>query len=158
MSELNRNKQIHKQMQMKKYLTILLITTISFFKLTGQTRLPGATSSNPASEKSFDFTLEAQLKNDIDDIGLAIANSLMNCCSSYGGTNIRSDIDYQEVRLNEVTGSFTIPMTVNWQGSLSGNNYWIKGKLIISSNGTKTWLKIKDSGGFYAGCSQGCVK
>jgi len=139
---------------MKKFLSILLIISISVFKLTGQTRLPGASSNNSASEKSFDFTVEAQLKSDIDDIGLSIANSLLNCCSSYGGTNIRADIDYQEVRFNEVTGSFTIPMTVNWQGSLSGNMYWIKGKLIIISNGTKTWLKIKDSGGFYAGCSQ----
>jgi len=142
-----------------KYLqTLLFIIVFSVLELIGQTRLPGATSSNSTSEKSFDFTEEAQLKSDIDDIGLSIANSLMNCCSTYGGTNIGADVDYQEVKLNEVTGSFTIPMTVHWQGSISGNKYWIMGKLIINSNGVKTWLKIKDSGGFYAGCSQGCIK
>lgn len=124
----------------------------------GQTRLPGASSNNSGSEKSFDFSEEEKLKRDIDDIGLTVANAMMNCCSSWGGTNVGASVDYEGVRMNELTGAFTIPMTVKWQGSLSGNRYWIQGKLIVNGDGTKSWLKIKDSGGFYPGCSKGCIR
>lgn len=142
---------------MKKLLVfigLLLLTANTF----SQTRLPGSSSnSNNGQEVSFNWSNEEQLKEDIEDIGLSVANQIMKCCSSWGGTNVGASIDFEGVKQNSVTGAFTIPMTVRWQGSFSGNNYWIQGKLIVYEDGSNQWLKIKDSGGFYPGCSKKCI-
>lgn len=143
-------------MSKKLLFSIILCFCVSF--VFGQTRLPGASNNTSGNQKSFNFNQEQELKRDIDEIGLTIANRLMNCCSSWGGTNVGADVDYEQVRENELTGAFTIPMTVKWQGSLTGNRYWIKGKLVVNGDGTTSWLKIKDSGGFNPGCSQGCIR
>lgn len=139
-----------------KFLTILfLFLTTSTFS---QTRLPGSNSGSSSNEGTpVDFSTEQQLKKDIDDVGLTVANKLMRCCSSFGGNNLYSKVDYKNVRQNQATGAFTIPMQIGWYGSLSGNHYWIKGKLTVYSNGSKEWLKIRDSGGFNPGCSKDCI-
>ncbi len=136
------------------FLTIAIFSSYSF----GQTRLPGATSSGNGGEgTSVNFDAEIQLKRDIDDVGLTIANKIMRCCSKWGGNNVYSKVDYENVRQNTTTGAFTIPVLVGWYGSLTGTHYWIKGKLVIYSDGRKEWLKIRDSGGFNPGCSTDCI-
>ena len=139
---------------MKKiiYLAIVFTTTLNY----SQERLPGFNNGNSENSNKVNFNSNPELKNDISTIGLTIANQLMKCCSSWGGTNIYSNIDFENCTKSS-SGIYTIPMQVGWQGSLSGTQYWIQGKLIIDSNGNKQWLKIKDSGGFYAGCSNNCI-
>ncbi|MBL0119546.1 MAG: hypothetical protein IPP89_11315 [Saprospiraceae bacterium] len=49
-------------------------------------------------------------------------------------------------------------MQVSWTGSMSGTHYWINGKLIYdTTNNSRKWVKISDSGGFSSGCSNGCI-
>lgn len=144
---------------MKSFLFALIflgLATVS--TLSAQTRLPGAGSNSSSSEKPVDFKKETQLKKDIDEVGLAVANKIMRCCSSWGGNNVYAEVDYSEVRVNSITGTFTIPMLIGWYGSISGGHYWIKGKLIVNSNGQQEWLKIRDSGGFNPGCSKDCIR
>lgn len=139
----------------KILLFLLLFTSLSF----SQTRLPGSTlNSNISKGNSIDFNKEKQLKKDIDIAGLSVAKKLMICCSSYGGKDVYSIIDYNKVRVDPQSGKYTIPMTVGWYGSISRGHFFIKGKLIIYSNGSKDWIKIRDSGGFKTGCSNGCIK
>lgn len=133
------------------FFTILFATTICF----SQERLPGASNGSSDGSK-LNLYSNPELKRDIETTGLTVANQLMRCCSSWGGTNVYANIDYDNCTKNS-SGVYTLPMQVGWQGSLSGNQYWIQGKLIIDNNGNKQWLKIKDSGGFYAGCSNGCI-
>lgn len=134
-------------------LCFMLISLIFY----SQTRLPGASATSGGGEGSIvNLTKEIQLKKDIDDVGLSVANKLMNCCSSWGGKNVFSQVDYTNVRQNTTTGAFTVPMVIGWYGSLTGTQYWIQGKLVIYSNGSKEWLKINDSGGFKSGCSRDC--
>lgn len=143
-------------MYKSKILSIIFIlfTVVAF----GQTRLPGAGSNSSSEGSSVDFSKERQLKEDITDIGLQVANKLMNCCSTFGGKNLYSNVDFDGVKQNTVSGAFTIPMTVGWYGSLSGNHYWIKGKLLVYSSGRKEWIKINDSGvGFSPQCSKDCI-
>ncbi|MFV0411502.1 MAG: hypothetical protein ACK5LJ_17930 [Paracoccus sp. (in: a-proteobacteria)] len=141
---------------MKNILSIVLVLGVFYFSYS-QTRLLGSKSTESGKEVSFNWSNEVKLKKDIEDIGLTVANKIMHCCSSWGGTNVGADIDFENVKQNEVTGAFTIPLTVKWQGSLSGNQYWVQGKLLVYSDGSKSWLKIKDSGGFYPGCSKNCI-
>lgn len=131
-----------------------LLVSLMFYS---QTRLPGASVGSGGGEGSVvNLDKEVQLKKDIDDVGLTVANRLMNCCSTWGGKNVYSQVDYLNVRQNTTTGAFTVPMVIGWYGSLTGTHYWIQGKLIINSNGAKEWLKINDSGGFKSGCSRDC--
>ncbi len=142
---------------MKNILSLTLVFWIGIVSYS-QSRLPGSNSNESGKEIGFNWSKEAKLKQDIEDIGLTIANTIMNCCSSWGGTNVGADIDFKGVKQNEATRAFTIPMKVRWQGSLSGNRYWVQGKLLVYSDGSKTWLKIQDSGGFYPGCSKNCIR
>ena len=137
----------------KNLLVFFLLTSMSLYS---QTRLPGASGGSGGEGSIVNLNKEVQLKKDIDDVGLTVANRLMNCCSTWGGKNVYSQVDYSDVRQNATTGAFTVPMVVGWYGSLTGTHYWIQGKLIINSNGSKEWLKTNDSGGFKSGCSRDC--
>ena len=140
--------------------SIILTKILLFFAVItfGQTRLPGAGSNSNSDGNSVDFAKEKQLKDDITDIGLQVANKLMNCCSTFGGKNLYSNVDFDGVKQNNVSGAFTIPMTIGWYGSLSANHYWIKGKLLVYSSGRKEWIKINDSGvAFSPQCSKDCI-
>ena len=66
-------------------------------------------------------------------------------------------MDYDNVRVNDLSKTFIIPMTVGWRGSITGNDYYIKGQLVIDKDGNKMWDKIEDSGGFQPSCSTGCI-
>lgn len=138
-------------------ITIILLGTVS---LSAQQRLPGAGSSSNSNpnERPINFSKEFQLKKDIDEVGLSVANRLMSCCSSLGGNNVYAKVNYAAVRLNIITGTFTIPMEVGWYGSFSGTYYWIRGKLIVNNQGRKQWIKIRDSGGFTPGCATDCIE
>ncbi len=141
-----------------KILTTLFVffTTLSF----AQSRLPGASGSNGGGEGSaVDFNRETQLKKDIDEMGLTVASELMNCCSTWGGSSLYANVDFAGVRKNLTTETFTIPMTVGWYGSVSQTHYWIRGKLVIQSNGARSWIKLGDSQNFLSksNCGKNCI-
>ncbi len=133
---------------------LLFVSTLSF----GQPDRLSSSGSNSNNGIGIDFSSKPALKQDIDNMALDVANKLMRCCSKYGGNSLQASVDYPECTWSETSSVITVPMTVQWTGSLSGNRYWIKGKLLINAE-TKglTWLKISDSGGFSGGCSNGCV-
>ena len=120
--------------------------------------LPGSSSSSPTASEGtpINFMTETTLKKQVDDIGLKVANDLMRCCSSYGGNNVYAQVDYDNCRTDSQTSTFYLPMKIGWTGSMSGNPYWIKGKLVVSKEG-RQWLKISDSGGFQPSCSKNCI-
>jgi hypothetical protein len=137
----------------------LIFATQSFSQ---EMRLPGSGSSSSGtpdsgSGRAVDFNKEVKLKQDLKDVALSVANKMLKCCSTWGGTNVWGEVDYENVRVNDLSKTFVIPMTVGWQGSLSGNQYFIKGQLVIDKDGNKSWNKIKDSGGFSPGCSKDCI-
>ena len=92
-------------------------------------------------------------KEEIQDVGDYVAEKLLKSCSSWGGSNLYSAIDWDKVKRNSILGTLRIPMTVGWTGTITGNKYWIKGVFEIEGNGKKTWIKYSDSGGFQPGCS-----
>lgn len=142
------------------FLVTTLITLLSTSLYAQDMRLPGSGSSSNSVEgsgRAINFDQETKLKKDMQDMALTVANRLMKCCSTWGGTNVWGEVDYENVRVNDLTKTFIVPMTVGWQGSLSGNQYYIKGQLTIDKDGNKSWNKIKDSGGFSSGCSNGCI-
>lgn len=85
------------------------------------------------------------------------AQSLTKCCSKWGGSNSRFEIEWEKVQYSGYTKEWIIPMKAIWNGSVSGNEYWIKGTLTVMSNGNRLWEKTADSGGFQPGCGQGCI-
>ncbi|MFJ1352309.1 hypothetical protein [Capnocytophaga canimorsus] len=145
---------------MKKIVLLVLFTIVCNVENSiAQMRLPGSDTS-PSQQEGVpvDFDKEQQLKKDIDDVGLSVANQLMRCCSSFGGNNVYSKVFYDDVRYNSVTGAFVIPMQIGWYGSFTGMHYWIIGKLVVNKDNSKEWLKIRDSGAFNPGCSKDCIK
>ncbi len=142
---------------MKKIVTlsILLLSLIFATQSFSQERLPGASSDNSSGNS---VNISSELKADFDEVALYVANRMVKCCSSYGGTRLYGNVKYDEVRKSSLDGSFSIPMTVGWYGSITGNHYWIKGILKVDNSGNKKWLKQNDSGGPFKeeGCGINC--
>ncbi len=144
-----------------KLLLLFALGTLNISLYAQSMRLPNAGSSSSGSSdgsgRAIDFSQEAKLKQDMKDMALTVANRLMKCCSKWGGTNVWGNVDYDNVRVNDLSKTFIIPMTVGWRGSITGNDYYIKGQLVIDKDGNKMWDKIDDSGGFPPGCGTGCI-
>jgi hypothetical protein len=103
--------------------------------------------------------MDADMKNELQQVANRVAQKLMNCCSSWGGNNLNAEVDFANVNVSKLLGEITMPVTVSWRGSLSGSNYWIRGTLIINAkSGGMEWQKQNDSGGFSPGCSKGCIR
>lgn len=86
---------------------------------------------------------------------------LMSCCSSFGGSNFKTDVEFGLAQENDDNTKRIIPMTVNWTGSMSGRRYWIQGILTwdkTSGQLYRYWKKVDDSGGFSPGCGTGCIE
>ena len=106
-----------------------------------------------------------EIRQELQGLANSAANSLMKCCSTWGGENLRATIIWDkdadglcQTRISRLTNEIIITMTVSWTGSISGDSYWIKGKLIFNTeNKRRKWEKINDSGGFQPGCSNGCI-
>jgi hypothetical protein len=108
---------------------------------------------------------DPEMKQEIQDLANSAANRLKNCCSSFGGNNISAEVHWDkdengvcQTRISKLTKKLTITMTASWTGSLTGALYWIKGRLILDMESkSQSWEKIKDSGGFKAGCGSSCL-
>ena len=115
------------------------------------------------SQDCTELRNDPEMRQELQDLANSAANSLMKCCSSFGGTNIRAQIHWDkdedgvcQTRVSKLTNRITITMTAAWNGSLTGTPYWIKGRLIIDGS-SKSWEKIQDSGGFKSGCANSCI-
>ena len=143
---------------LKPNLFVLMVFTLVSVISYSQTKHRNSANANVIEERNFIVSDDTDLKRHIDAIGLSVAKRLMYCCSSWGGNDVYSSIDYFLIRMNPRTGDLIIPMKIGWRGSLSGSKYWIEGKLIRYVNGRYKWIKIRDNGGFQTGCSNGCIR
>lgn len=152
---------------MRKLLTLIVFAACTAIntKAQGLPGKSGGTSETSANEgQRIDFSSDPELKSDIQDVANSVAYKLMRCCSSWGGNNVRGMVEWDECYFSKARNTYSIAMTASWTGSLSGNSYWIKGKLkliySVSSNGNvsdrRVWEKIADSGGFSPGCGKDC--
>lgn len=97
------------------------------------------------------------IPNAVKQYADATGQKLMNCCSSASSRNFSIDIKNWEIK--KLTARAKIIITATWNGLLSGNQYWIKEKLICNVDGCNPkWEKLDDSKGFLAGCGTNCIK
>jgi hypothetical protein len=120
----------------------------------------------PASAQNCpDLKNDPDMRQEIQSLANSAGNDLMKCCSKWGGNNLKATIIWDkdedglcQTRISKLTNILTITMTVSWTGAISGASYWIKGRLLFNTEtGSRKWEKISDSGGFQAGCSNGCI-
>ena len=138
------------------FITIFVFISILSYSQSRQQRVNA--TSGIIEDRNFIVNDDVELKRYVDRIGLSVAKKLMKCCSSFGGNDIYSSIDYFLVKMNPKTGALIIPMTVGWYGSYSSRKYWIEGILVKNLNGSYKWVKRRDSGGFQSGCSNLCIR
>jgi hypothetical protein len=92
------------------------------------------------------------------------AYRLMQCCSGNGGINFESGIYRDSYQTDKDTGEWSVIMTAEWKGSITGMRYWLKGRLTVTYLATpggaakewKRWTKIDDAGPFVPGCARNC--
>jgi len=145
--------------KLKPNVFIVIVFTLISALSYSQTRQRDINStSDIIVDWNFIVSDDLDLKRHVDGIGFSVAKRLMYCCSSFGGNNVYSSIDYYLVKMNSKTGALIIPMTVGWFGTYSSRKYWIEGILVKNLNGSYKWVKRRDSGGFQTGCSNGCIR
>jgi len=116
------------------------------------------------SQDCSELKNDPEMRQELQDLANSSANKLKDCCSSKGGNNIKAVIHWEkdengvcQTRISKLSNRITITMTAFWTGSITGIQYWIKGRLIIDGT-SKSWEKIEDSGGFFkAGCGSSCI-
>jgi hypothetical protein len=121
-------------------------------------------TTTPSTNTSSRSNTLGSKKSD-DEVIQALADKagrdLMSCCSSFGGSNFKTDVEFSMVQENDDNSRRIIPLTVSWTGSMSGRRYWIRGVLQwdkTSGQLFRYWKKSEDSGGFSPGCGTGCIE
>jgi hypothetical protein len=95
--------------------------------------------------------------NEIKLYAEAAGQKIQSCCSSWGGKNLEISIESWDI--NSLSNRVKIILTVSWTGSMSGNRYWVKGKLNCDIDGCNpVWTKMDDSKMLPSGCGQNCIK
>lgn len=106
--------------------------------------------------KTFGQVSDAEMISELQQVADRVAGKLMNCCSNWGGRDLKATVDFDNTKVSKLLGEISMPMTASWVGSISGIKYWISGTLIIGKGGFE-WQKKSDSGGFPPNCGKNCV-
>lgn len=97
-------------------------------------------------------------KQEADEVAGLVAKKIMNCCSSFGGNKLHTEIEYSKIQKSEDKKAIIIPMKIGWYGSITGDYYWILGNLKLYSNGIKEWEELRNSGGLSGrNCFKNCI-
>jgi hypothetical protein len=94
-----------------------------------------------SAQECTELKNDPDLRQELEDLANTAASKLMDCCSSMGGRNSRTEIRWDkdesgvcQARISKLPNRIIIAMTAYWNGSLSGIQYWIQGRLIIDSD------------------------
>jgi hypothetical protein len=100
----------------------------------------GETAANPILENE-------QLKKTIEGIAKDVGEQLIRTCSSGKVDNSTTEIYWDGVYKDAITSEITVPIISSWKPKWTdGSGKWVKGKILVASDGTKKWVYQNNSG------------
>lgn len=143
---------------MKHYRLTLFIALLLGFNLYVLGQTSSATKKATPTEVIVDLNKDVSLREDIYGLANMTSEQLRVCCAAVRGRATNSITDVTKVTQNTKTEAYTIFMKTEWYGFLTGQHYWISGKLLLTADGNTHWRTLKKSAGISAGCADNCVE
>ena len=90
---------------------------------------------------------DEQMKRTIEGIAKDVGEQLLRNCANGKIDNSSTSIYWDGVFKDAITSEINIPIIISWKPKWSeSDNKWIKGKIVILSDGRKKWIYQNDNG------------
>lgn len=108
---------------------------------------------NEAPAKKNPILDDEQMKKTIEAIAKDVGEQLLSSCANGKIDNSVTSIYWDGVFKDAITGELNIPIILTWKPKWTdGDGKWIKGKILITSDGNKRWIYQNDNGLLFSGC------
>jgi hypothetical protein len=98
---------------------------------------------------------DEQLKRTIEGIAKDVGEQLLRDCANGKIDNSVTSIYWDGVFKDALSGELNIPIVTSWKPKWSeGDNKWIKGKIVITTDGRRKWVYQNDHGLTFSGCAK----
>jgi hypothetical protein len=98
---------------------------------------------------------DEQLKRTIEGIAKDVGEQLLRDCANGKVDNSVTSIYWDGVFKDAITGELNVPIITSWKPKWSeGDNKWIKGKIVIATDGRRKWVYQNDHGLTFSGCAK----
>jgi len=98
---------------------------------------------------------DEQMKKTIEAIAKDVGEQLLNSCANGKIDNSVTSIYWDGVFKDAITGELVVPIITTWKPKWTdGDGKWIKGKVMVSSDGNKKWVYQNDSGLMFSSCAK----
>jgi hypothetical protein len=142
------------------------ITKTNIFSVTyanGQVEKFESTETEQSSEKkeeadngtSNSILDNESLKRTIEGIAKDVGEQLIRNCANGKVDNSTTEIYWDGVIKDAITSEIIIPIKSSWKPKWTdGSGKWIKGKILVASDGTKRWVYQNDNGLTFSSCAK----
>jgi hypothetical protein len=95
------------------------------------------------------------LKRTIEGISKDVGEQLIRNCANGKVDNSTTEIYWDGVLKDAITGEIIIPIKSSWKPKWTdGSGKWIKGKIVVATDGTKKWVYQNDNGLVFSSCAK----
>ena len=106
------------------------------------------TKKNPILE-------DEQMKKTVEAIAKDVGEQLLSSCANGKIDNSTTSIFWDGVFKDAITGELNVPIITTWKPKWTdGSGKWIKGKIVITSDGNKRWIYQNDNGLMFPSCAK----
>lgn len=114
------------------------------------------TSENEFSNESKQWWEDESIKKYLEATAKDVGEQLIRNCASGKIDNHVTEIFWDGVVKDPITSDITLPIIAKWKPKFTdGSGKWIKGKILISKDGSKKWVYQNDNGLTFSGCAKG---
>ncbi|MBK9284287.1 MAG: hypothetical protein IPM51_08175 [Sphingobacteriaceae bacterium] len=99
---------------------------------------------------------EPGMKNTIEGIAKDVGEQLLRSCANGKIDNSTSEVYWDQTFRDAITKEISIAMRTSWKPKWTdGAGKWIKGKVVVGTDGSKKWVYQNDHGLTFSGCAKG---
>jgi hypothetical protein len=109
-----------------------------------------------SEEKSENEILSnPNLKNAIESIAKDVGEQLMRCCANGKVDNSTTEVYWDQTFKDPITKDINVSIRTSWKPKWTdGGGKWVKGKIIVASDGSKKWVYQNDNGLIFSSCAK----
>ena len=95
------------------------------------------------------------MKKTVEAIAKDVGEQLLSSCANGKIDNSTTSIFWDGVFKDAITGELNVPIITTWKPKWTdGSGKWIKGKIVITSDGNKRWIYQDDNGLMFSSCAK----
>ncbi len=99
---------------------------------------------------------DENMKKSVESTAKDVGEQLIRSCANGKVDNSTTEVFWDGVFKDGITKELVIPIITKWKPKFTdGTGKWIKGKILVSSEGTKKWVYQNDNGLMFSGCAKG---